>query len=64
MSDDANRLGDPVAGLGTFEHIVKNLLKMRPEPHKKDSDPSTCQSSKDDQSFSKRDTKELNLGGD
>ena len=48
----------------TFEDTVKNLLKMKPEPHKKDSDPPKSQSSTDDQSSSKRAAKSRNSGDD
>ena len=45
----------------TFEDTVKNLLKMKPDPHKKDSASSGSQSD-DDQSSSKAATKLRNSG--
>jgi hypothetical protein len=47
----------------SFETTVKNLLKMKPKPHKEDSGSSESQS-EDDQSSSKRATKERNSGDD
>jgi hypothetical protein len=48
----------------SFEDTVKNLLKMKPKPHKEDSGSSKSQSSEDDQSSSKRPTKSRNSGDD
>ena len=54
-------------GLGmadnNFDHTVKNLLAMKPKPHKGDSDSSESQSD-DDQSSSKAATKSRNSGED
>lgn len=50
--------------LPSFETTVKNLLKMKPKPHKEDSAPSKSQSSEDDQSSNKRPTKSRNSGED
>lgn len=46
-----------------FADTVKNLLKMKPKPHKEDSGSPESQS-EDDQSSSKRDTKSRNSGDD
>lgn len=46
-----------------FEDTVKNLLKMKPKPHKEDSG-STKSQSEGDQSSSKRTTKSRNSGDD
>jgi len=47
----------------TFEKTVKNLLAMKPKPHKGDSDEAKSQSD-DDQSSSKDATKSRNSGDD
>jgi len=44
---------------GDFENTVKNLLEMKPKPHKGDSDSSKSQS-EPDQSSSRRATKSRN----
>jgi hypothetical protein len=64
ISSSDSGISNGTGVLATFEDTVKNLLKMNPKPHKEDTGSSKSQSSKDDQSSSKRATKERNSDDD